>query len=242
MVSPPTSNGRQARMLVACSNCNLTRFCMPSGMKPSEVAALSDAVRRNRTLHKGDVVYHAGDPFNGIFALKSGTAKLVHVDPSGNESIVSLMLPGELLGFDGLASGRYTCSLVALETSSYCELPAHQLPRLSQYIPSIHSILLHRAGRKFEESIRRMALIQRPAEQRLAAFMLDLSGRLQARGFSPLEFRVSLTRQEIGNLLGLALETVSRLLGHFEALGLIVVQGKLIRILNVEALRGYSPH
>jgi CRP/FNR family transcriptional regulator, anaerobic regulatory protein len=229
-------------MQVACSDCNLSRFCLPSGMQPREIETLSDAVRRNRPVHKGDIVYRAGDLFNGLFALKSGTAKLVHVDAAGNESIISLMLPGELLGFDGLASGRYACSLIALETSSYCELPAHQLPRLSQFIPTIHSVLLQRAGKKFEDSIRRMALIQRPAEERLAAFVLDLSVRLHARGFSQMEFRISLTRQEIGDHLGLALETVSRLFGHFEALGLIQVQGKLIRILNVDALRGYSPH
>lgn len=242
-MTPPSSWGDcNPRAQVACSNCNLSRICIPSRMKPNEVAAFSDAVRRNRNLQKGDTIYQAGDLFNGIFALKAGTAKLVHMDRSGNEAIVSVMLPGEFLGFDGLASGRYVCSLVALETSSYCELPAHQLPRLTQYIPAIHSILLQRSSERFQESIRRMALIQRPAEERLAAFMLDLSRRLHARGFSATEFRVSLTRQEIGNHLGLALETVSRLLGQFETLGLIQVQGKLIRIVNAEALRGYSPH
>lgn len=229
-------------MQVACSDCNLSRFCMPSGMQPKEVEALNDAVRRIRPLRKGDIVYRAGDQFNALFALKSGTAKLVHSDAGGNESIITVMLPGEVLGFDGLATGPYACSLIALETSSYCELPAHQLPRLSQFIPSIHSMLLQRAGKKFEDSLRRMALIQRPAEERLAAFILDLSTRLHTRGFSPSEFRISLTRQEIGDHLGLALETVSRLFGHFEALGLIRVQGKLIHILNVDALRGYSPH
>lgn len=229
-------------MQIACNNCNLARICIPSGMNPHEVAALSDTVRRNRALKRGDAIYHAGDLFNGIFALKSGTAKLVHSDRTGNESIISVLLPGELLGFDGMASGRYVCSLIALETSSYCELPTQQLPRLSQYIPAIHSILLQRTGERFEESIRRLASIQRPADQRLAGFLLDLSARYHALGFSATEFRVSLTRQEIGGHLGLALETVSRLLGQFEALGLIVVQGKLIRIVNAQALRGYSPH
>lgn len=231
-----------ARMQVACSNCNLSRLCIPHGMKPSEVDVLSDTVRRNRTLKKGDSIYHAGDQFNGIFALKSGTAKLVHMDRSGNESIISVLLPGELLGFDGLYSGRYVCSLVALETSSYCELPAHQITRLGREIPTIQQILLQRTGEKFDESIRRMALIQRPAEERLAAFLLSLSARYQVRGFSAVEFRVSLTRQEIGNHLGLALETVSRLLGQFEAAGLIAVQGKLIRIVSADGLRRYGLH
>lgn len=229
-------------MQIACHNCHLSRICIPCGMNSAEVAALSDTMRRNRMLNKGDAIYRAGDTFSGIVALRSGTAKLVHIDRSGNEAVISLMLPGELLGFDGLASGHHMCSLVALEPSSYCELPSLQLPQLSQSIPTIHSILLQRTGERFEESIRRLALIQRPADHRLAAFLLDLSARFHALGFSALEFRISLTRQEIGNHLGLALETVSRLLGQFEALGLIVVQRKLICIVNPDALRAYCPH
>lgn len=241
MNAPPHPAGT-SRTQIDCSHCNLARICIPCGMSASEVEALSETVRRNRTLQKGETIYHSGDLFNGIVALKSGTAKLVHSDRSGKESIISIMLPGEILGFDGISSGRYVCSLVSLETSSYCELPAHQLPRLSQFIPAIHSILLQRTSERFEESIRRLASIQRPADERLAGFLLDLSRRYHVLGFSASEFRVSLTRQEIGDYLGLALETVSRLLGQFETLGLITVQGKLIRIVNAQALRGYAPH
>ena len=239
MTSPSSSRTQK----VACSDCNLNRICIPCGMQPEAVTNLSDVVRRNRTLRKGEVIYHAGERFTGIFALKSGTAKLVHADRLGHETIIALLLPGELLGFDGLFSGRYRCSLIALETSSYCELPAHGLERLRQKVPALQQILLQRTGEQFDQCIERIAFSQRPAEERLASFLLDLSRRYRLRGFAADQFHLSLTRQEIGNHLGLALETVSRLLGKFEVAENIRVQGKLIHILDAEGLqRVFSQH
>jgi CRP/FNR family transcriptional regulator, anaerobic regulatory protein len=222
---------------VACNDCNLTRICIPSGMEAEEIQCLSHVVKRNRTLRKGEVIYRAGERFTGIYALKSGSAKLIHTDAVGRESIIAVLLPGELVGFDGLYSGKHRCTLVALETSSYCELPAHDLEQLGQKVPSIQQVILQRTGEQFDLSIERLAASQRPAEERLAGFLLDLAGRYQTRGFSSEEFHLSLTRQEIGNHLGLALETVSRLLGRFETSDIIRVKGKFIHILDVDGLR-----
>lgn len=222
---------------VACNACNLTRICLPNGMLADHVRSLNDVVRRNRTLRKGDAIYLAGERFSGIFALRSGSAKLVYSDSEGQEMIVAVLLPGELLGFDGVSTGRYRCSLVTLETSSYCELPAHDLRRLGQEQPAIQEILLQRTAEQFDQSIERMAAIQQPADARLAGFLLDLAERFRRRGFSAERFHLSLTRQEIGNHLGLALETVSRLLGKFEARHLIRVRGRSIEILEASGLR-----
>ncbi len=222
---------------VACGDCNLARICIPSGMQPDTVENLSDLVRRNRTLRKGEAIYHAGERFTGIYALKSGTAKLVRASEADHDSIIAVLLPGELLGFDGLATGKHLCSLVALETSSYCELSAHDLDQLSMKSPAIQQLLLQRTGEQLEHCIERIAISQRPAEERLAAFLLDLSQRYRLRGFSSSQFHLSLTRHEIGNHLGLALETVSRLLGKLEADRKIRVQGKFIHILDGERLR-----
>lgn len=227
----------QSAHKVACSDCNLTRICIPSGMDTNELQSISHVVKRNRTLRKGEVIYRAGERFTGIYALKSGSAKLIHTDAVGRESIIAVLLPGELVGFDGLYSGKHRCSLMALETSSYCELPAHDLELLGQKVPSIQHVILQRTGEQFDLSIDRLAASQRPAEDRLAGFLLDLAGRYRTRGFSPEEFHLSLTRQEIGNHLGLALETVSRLLGRFESAEMIKVKGKFIHILDMEGLR-----
>lgn len=234
-VPPNPSISRQNK--VACNDCNLLQICIPSGMPPADVDQLSKVVRRNRRLNKGEEIYLAGERFTGVFALKAGTAKLVRADASGHESIIAVLLPGELQGFDGLATGRYLCSLIALETISYCELAVHDLEALSLKIPAVQQVLLQRTGEQFDQCIERIAMSQSPAEQRLAAFLLDLSQRYRQRGFSAEQFHLSLTRQEIGNHLGLALETVSRLLGKFEAADHIRVRGRLIHILDATGLR-----
>ena len=235
-----TSRASSRNQKVACSDCNLVRICIPSGMEPAAVNNLNDVVRRNRTLRKGEVIYHSGERFHGIFALKSGTAKLVHTDHSGHEAIIALLLPGELLGFDGMSSGRYLCSLMALESSSYCELSAHDLEQLAQRLPAVQQIMLQRAAEQMDQCIERVVLGQRPAQERLAAFLLDLSRRYRLRGFAADQFHLSLSRQEIGNHLGLALETISRVLGKLEAAESIRVRGKLIHILDTEGLRRMS--
>ena len=206
-------------------------------MQADQINCLNEVVKRDKNLHKGENIYRAGERFTGIYALKSGTAKLVYADRQGNETIISLLLPGELLGFDGLSTRRYLCSLTALETISFCELPARDLDHLVQTLPGLHRIILQRTGDQFQQSIHRMIMSQRPAEERMATFLFDLSSRYGKRGFSAAEFHLSLTRQEIGDYLGLALETVSRLLSRFESLGTIRVQGKLIQIVDADSLR-----
>jgi CRP/FNR family transcriptional regulator len=197
-------------------------------------------VRRDRTLRKGETLYHSGERFHGLFALKSGTAKLVHTGHSGHESIIALFLPGELFGFDGLSSGRYLCSLVALEPSSYCELSAHDLEQMAQKLPAVQQIMLQRTAEQMDQCIERLVLGQRPAQERLAIFLLDLSRRYRQRGFDADKFHLSLSRQEIGNHLGLVLETVSRQFSKLEASDNIRVSGKFVQILNPEGLRQAS--
>lgn len=235
----PESSPRLAQTTpkVACGDCNLTRICIPSGMDSDEVQSISNVVKRNRTLRKGELIYRAGERFTGIYALKSGSAKLIHSDAIGRESIIAVLLPGELVGFDGLYSGKHRCTLITLETSSYCELPSSDLELLGQKVPSIQQVILQRTGEQFDLSIERLAASQRPAEERLAGFLLDLAGRFRTRGFSSEEFHLSLTRQEIGNHLGLALETVSRLLRRLESAKVIAVKGKFIHILDSNALK-----
>ena len=219
---------------VACGDCNLAEICIPCGLQPEAISNLSHVVRRSRVVHKGDIIYHAGERFTGIYALRSGSAKLVHTNPEGHEVIIALLLPGELLGFDGLYSDQYQCTLVALEHGSYCELSAHDLEQLSRKVPAIQRILLQRTGAQFEQSIAHIAVTRRPAEERMAAFLLDLSQRYGRRGFSAEQFELTLSRAEIGNHLNLALATVSRLLSRFEAAGHLRVRGRRVQIVNAE--------
>jgi CRP/FNR family transcriptional regulator len=226
-----------ARLRVTCENCSLTSLCIPRGLSREDVERISLIVARRKTLQRGEALYHKGDRFRGIIAIKAGTAKLVSYDAGSNEYITGLLLPGELLGFDALGSDRHQCSAIALETLSYCELPGGQLDALCREMPNLLRELFRHASLRLDEETEQIIITKQPAEKRVAAFLLNLSERLNKRGFSPVDFRLSLTRQEIGNFLGLALETVSRTLRQLQDGGLIEVHHRAVRIVDLEGLQ-----
>lgn len=222
---------------VSCNNCGLDNICLPRGLSHQEIESISQVVKAKKTLQRGEFIYHEGDNFRGILAIKSGSAKLVGNDQHGNEHILNILLPGELLGFDGLSNDKHSCAAIALETTSFCLLPADSMDDLFQNIPSLTRELFRHSGEKMLEDKNQLILSKRPAEERLAYFLISLSERLKRRGFSASEFKLSLSRQEIGNHLGLAIETVSRLLKKFQEDQLIVVQNRFITITDLAALK-----
>ncbi len=222
---------------VSCNNCSLDTICLPRGLTAQEVEKVNQVIKRKKTLQRGDYLYHEGMLFKGILAIKSGTAKLVRYDHQGNEHILNILLPGELLGFDGLSDNKHSCSAIALETLSFCELPSNELESICLRTPGLMRELFRHTGAELNKERDLNVLNKRPAEERLAAFLIGLSNRLKKRGFSPVDFTLTLTRQEIGNYLGVALETVSRLLQQFQANGLIEVNHRHIHILDQERLK-----
>ena len=222
---------------VSCSNCSLDNICLPRGLSQTEIDNISKVVKARKTLQRGDFIYREGDNFKGILAIKSGSAKLVANDNHGNEHILNILLPGELLGFDGLSNDKHGCAAIALETMTFCILPADSMDALFQNLPSLTRELFRHSGGKMLEDKNQLVLSKRPAEERMAYFLISLSERLKRRGFSSSEFKLSLTRQEIGNHLGLALETVSRLLKKFQDDDLIVVRNRFIQIKNLNSLK-----
>ncbi len=222
---------------VSCNNCGLDNICLPRGLSHEEIESISQIIKAKKTLQRGEFIYHEGDNFRGILAIKSGSAKLVGADQHGNEHILNILLPGELLGFDGLSTDKYSCAAIALETTSFCLLPADSMDNLFQNIPSLTRELFRHSGEKMLEDKNQLILSKRPAEERLAYFLISLSERLKRRGFSASEFKLSLSRQEIGNHLGLALETVSRLLKKFQEDEMIMVQNRFITITDLSALK-----
>jgi len=230
------------KLQVTCQNCSLTSLCIPRGLAREDIEQISRIVNRKKTLQRGEHLFHKGDKFRGILAIKGGTAKTTTYDSQGNEYVTGFWLPGELLGFDALAGDRHKYSAIALETLSYCELPADQLDELCQRVPNLLRELFRHASARLDGETEQAILNKQPAEERVAAFLLNLSDRLKERGFSAVEFRLSLNRQEIGNFLGLALETVSRTLRGFQDEGLIAVQHKDVHILDLEGLRTVCSH
>jgi len=168
--------------------------------------------------------------------MRSGSAKLLSTDRNGNEIIVDFILPGELLGFDGLSSQTHQCTAIALETVNYCHLPAHEIEGLTFNSPGLNQVLLQRSCAQFDSQVQKIILSRRSAEERVASFILHVSERLKIRGYSELEFRLSMSREEIGNYLGIAHETVSRIIHYFQDQQLIEVKSKHLKIKNKKRL------
>jgi CRP/FNR family transcriptional regulator len=206
-------------------------------LSKKEIDILDQVIKRKKTLQRGDYLLREGDEFKSILAIKSGTAKLIATDTHGNEHILNILLPGELLGFDGIHKSHHSCSVIALETLSFCELPVSNWDELADIAPGLMRELLLHAGEKMDEDHNKIILSKRPADERLAYFLLNLSNRYKRRGFSTVEFTLTLSRQELANHLGLALETVSRLLKKFQETGLIAVKNKHIQIKDMSALQ-----
>lgn len=223
---------------VSCSDCSLTELCLPHGMGADEIEALDSIVRRVPPLQPGQHLYRAGDRGRALFAIRSGATKSYCITEGGDEQVLGFTLPGELVGLDGLSDGSYTSSAVVLETSSVCEMPYDSLAGLCDQLPGLNRQIMRVASREISAGQQMlMQLGKRTAEERLASFLLSLSSRYHQRGLSATEFNLPMSRQDIGNYLGLAIETVSRLFAHFQEQDVLAVNRKHITILDLEMLR-----
>ncbi len=227
----------------ACSNCNLRELCLPYGLSEEELDKLDDLVSTRRRVKRGEHLYRAGAAFDAIYAIRSGFFKTDVLLEDGRDQVTGFQMAGELLGLDGISTEHHTCNAIALEDSEICAIPFPHLESLSRDIPTLQ----HHFHKVMSREIVRdhgvmMLLGTMRAEERLAAFLLNLSQRFTARGFSHAEFYLRMTREEIGSYLGLKLETVSRAFSRFQEEGHIAVQQKHIRILNVSGLKALMNH
>lgn len=228
----------------ACSSCNLRESCLPVGITASEMAQLEDLTRMKRAYRRGDYLYRSGAPLQSLYAIRTGFFKTQVLHENGLEQVTGFQMAGEIIGMDAISSDIHTCNAVALEDSEVCELPFGKLEELGRELPSLQRHLHKLMSREIVRDHGIMLLLgSMRAEERLAAFLLNLSQRFAARGYSPSAFQLRMTRQEIGNYLGMKIETVSRTLSQFQEAGLINVRNKAVEILDAKNLRaffGYS--
>ena len=223
---------------ISCQNCTLADLCLPHGMCREEVEKLDAIVQRQPPLQPGQHLYRPGDKSHALFALRSGALKSYCITEDGEEQVLGFTLPGELTGMDGLSGGSYASAAVVLETSSICELPYTRLEGLCNELPGLQRQLLSVVGKEITSDQHMLMLLgKRTAEERLASFLLSLSTRYKQRGLSATEFNLPMSRQDIGNYLGLAIETVSRLFAQFQDKGILKVNRRQIIILNLDALK-----
>lgn len=223
---------------VACSSCSLRELCLPAGLDPGEMERVDRLVTSRRTLRRGVDLYRAGEPLAALFAIRSGFMKSCVLHDDGREQVAGFHMAGDLLGLDAIGGGTHTCDTIALEDSEVCEIPFPHLEQLSRELPSLQQQLHRIMSREIVRDYGVMLLLgSMSAEERLAAFLLNLSQRFTTRGYSPSEFRLRMTREEIGSYLGLKLETVSRAFSGFQDRGLIEVRQKHVRILDFPGLK-----
>lgn len=227
-----------AQLKHACSSCSLRELCLPMGLSREEVAHLDQLVYSRRKVKRGESVYRAGDQFSAIYAIRTGFFKSNVIMEDGRDQVTGFHMPGEIIGMDGIGTERHSTNTIALEDSDVCVIPFTRLEEIANEVRGLQRQFHRMMSREIVRDQGVMMLLgSMRAEERLAAFLLNLSQRFVARGYSPSEFYLRMTREEIGSFLGLKLETVSRIFSKFQEEKLILVQLKHICILNTDGLK-----
>ncbi len=223
---------------VACSTCNLRELCLPLGMSNEQLDRLDAIVANRRTIVRGESMFRTGDVFTSLFAVRTGFFKTCVSAEDGREQVTGFQMAGELIGLDGIGTEHHTCDAVALEDSQVCVIPFQQLEDLSRELTDLQRHFHRIMSREIVREHGVMLLLgSMRAEERLAAFLLNLTQRLHTRGFASQSLVLRMTREEIGSYLGLKLETVSRAFSKLQDDGVLQVKQRQIEIRDAQALQ-----
>ncbi|MCW3481544.1 fumarate/nitrate reduction transcriptional regulator Fnr [Neisseriaceae bacterium JH1-16] len=223
---------------VSCSSCSLRELCLPVGLNRDEMSQLDAVIRQSRRLKRGEYLFRSGEGFRSLYAVRTGFFKTCVASQDGREQVTGFQMSGELMGLDGISANVHGCDAIALEDSEVCELPFNRMESLGREIPSLQHHFFRLMSREIVRDQNVMLLLgNMKAEERLAAFLLNLSGRLASRGFAANDFILRMSREEIGSFLGLKLETVSRTLSKFAQQGWISVDHKHIKLDQPDSLK-----
>lgn len=233
-----TTQGKMAKGLhQSCLQCSLSNLCVPLAVNQDEIDRLEDIIKQGRVVSRGEHIFKEHTPFKSIYAVRSGAVKTYAVTEEGEEQVTGFYLPGEIIGLDSTNTDTYSSSAKALERANVCEIPFDQLESLATKIPSLQHHFFKLMSQEIQESRQlSMLLSKNTAEERIASLLISLSSRLKKRRLSGTEFRLPMPRNDIGNYLGLAVETVSRVFTRFQKSGIISVQGRELVIEDMDAL------
>lgn len=220
-----------------CASCSLRELCLPVGLDAHETEILSDLIEHKCKIGRGEYLLRAGMRFKSLYAVRNGFFKSYILDSEGRQQVTGFYMTGELLGLDAISAEIHTCETVALEDSEVCEVPFERLEEISCSIP----LLMHQfhkiMSREIVQDHRVMVLLgNMKAEERIAAFLLNLSDRFEKRGYSATSFVLRMTREEIGSYLGLKLETVSRSFSKLQDEGMITINNKHVELHDIHRL------
>ena len=216
---------------VACSNCNLRELCMPLGLSQEELDRVDEVVAARRKIKRGTTLFRNGEKFTSLYAIRTGFFKTCVASEDGRDQVTGFQMAG-------IVNDHHTCDAVALEDAEVCVMPFDRIEELSREVNALQRHVHKIMSREIVREHGVMLLLgSMRAEERLAAFLLNLVQRLHARGFSQSELILRMTREEIGSYLGLKLETVSRTFSKFVEDGIVEVKQRHVRILNTDMLR-----
>jgi CRP/FNR family transcriptional regulator len=221
-----------------CSTCAMGQLCLPVGMSQQDLAKMDTLVQERVRVHKGETLYRMGEALTAVYAIRFGTLKTQVTMEDGRTQITGFHLPGEVLGLDGLSEMQHASDATALEDTEVCVVRFDDLQTLSGTLPSLQQQFLRLMSKEIsQDQVMLITLGSMRAEERLAAFLVNMSERLSVRGYSSSEFVLRMSREEIGSYLGLKLETVSRLFSRFAEAGLIQIRQRHVKLVDMEGIK-----
>ena len=224
---------------VVCSNGNLRELCMPVGLSAEQMERIDEIVATRRKIKRGSALFRNGETFTSLYAIRTGFFKTSIATEDGRDQVTGFQMAGEIIGLDGIVNDRHSCDAIALEDAEVCVMPYSSLEDLSREVTALQHHVHKVMSREIVREHGVMLLLgSMRAEERLAAFLLNLVQLLHARGFSQHELILRMTREEIGSYLGLKLETVSRTFSKFAEENIIEVKQRHVRILDTDKLQG----
>lgn len=216
-----------------CGHCSLHQLCLPGGIDGHELEQLDSIVRRKRPVERGGRLFRAGDPLEAVYVARDGAFKSVSLTEEGEEQILGFHLPGELIGLDALGAERHRCEAVALTTANVCEVPFDQLSDVAARVPGLQQQLMRVIGQSVGRDHDHLGmLVRRDADGRVALFLHSLGERYAHIGQPRDVFKLPMSREDIANYLGLAVETVSRTFGRLQEQGIIEVTGRRVAVVD----------
>lgn len=226
---------------VSCAACSMHQLCLPMGLGEADIDRLDKIIGGRRRVAKDEALYKMGEPFRNLYAVRFGHFKTYQINAAGEAQITGFQMAGELLGLDAISGDRHQCDAVALEDSEVCEIPFAHLEDLFAHVPALlrhfHRIMSREITR--EQNVM-LLLGNMRAEQRFAVFLVNLSARYAARGYSATRFQLRMSREDIGNYLGLTIESVSRLLSRFRKMALVQVDKREVVLLEPARLKAMA--
>jgi CRP/FNR family transcriptional regulator len=230
--------GFREQAQVACSQCSLVELCLPRGLTHEELEVFEQVVTPKKPLNKSEYLYRAGEPMTSLYTVKTSAFKANIDSVDGQENIVGFFMPGELMGLDGIASGRYQCDMIALSDAHVCQLAYSEFEQVAEKFPVLRREILSISSTNMTTAQKMLMFIgKRPVEERLAMFLINISQRFKARGLSESRFQLPMSRHDIANYLGMAPETISRQFKKLQDQGLVSIQNRDLTINDTAALR-----